>query len=127
MKPAIFPIIGQGLVPGVDDRAIELHPLVNVVDDVIGALAELEIDVPLGLRQLEIEGERIRLPDAAGASENLTSSEKGEQSAEDRRRELGLALHQIVLVAAKSGAGVVIDVVLDERDAVGSAEIFESG
>ena len=50
MQPAIFAIIGQRLVARVDDGAIELHPLINVVHDVIGPLAELEIDrrLPLG-------------------------------------------------------------------------------
>ena len=47
MKPAIFSIIGERLVAGVDDGAVELHPLVDVVDDVVGPLAELEIDADL--------------------------------------------------------------------------------
>ena len=45
MEPAIFPVISQRLIARVDDRAVELHPLVNVVDDMIGPLAELEIDL----------------------------------------------------------------------------------
>ena len=44
MQPPIFAIIGQRLVARVDDGAIELHPLIDVVDDVIGALAQLKID-----------------------------------------------------------------------------------
>ena len=118
MEPAIFPVIGQRLIARVDDGAIELHPLVNVVDDVIGALAQLEIDVDLGLRQLEIERERVRLSDSPGAGENLASGEKCEQRAENRRRELRLAFHQIVLVAAESRTGVVVDVVFDEGNAI---------
>ena len=43
MQAAILAIVGQRLVARVDDRAVELHPLVDVVDDVIGALADLEI------------------------------------------------------------------------------------
>ena len=118
MEPAIFSIIGQRLVARVDDGAIELHPLVDVVHDVIGALAELKIDRRFRLRRFEIERERIRLPDPARAGENLSRGEKGEQGAEHRRRELRLALHQIILVATKRRAGVMIDVVLDERDAI---------
>src|SRR5205085_11561582 len=107
------------------DGAIELHPLVNVVDDVIGALAELEIDLDLGLGQLEIERERVRLSDSPGAGENLAGSEKCEQRAENGRRELRLAFHQIILVATKGGAGVVVDVVFDEGNAIRRAQIFE--
>ena len=44
MQPAIFAVVGERLVARVDDGAVELHPLVDVVDDVIGALADLEID-----------------------------------------------------------------------------------
>ena len=122
MQPPIFPIIGQRLVARIDDGAIELHPLVNVVDDVIGALAELEIDLALRLRRLEIERQRIRLPDAPRAGENLARREKGQQGSENRRRELRLASHQIILVATERRAGVMVDVVLDERDAVLRAE-----
>ena len=45
MQPAIFPIIGQWFVASVDNCAVKLHPLINVVDDMIGALTDLEIDV----------------------------------------------------------------------------------
>ncbi|HEY2614544.1 MAG TPA: hypothetical protein VGI42_02445, partial [Chthoniobacterales bacterium] len=61
MKSAIFPVIRQGLIPRIDDGAVELDPLINVVHDVIRALADLKINVDLGLRELEIERERIRL------------------------------------------------------------------
>ena len=125
MQPPIFPVIGQRLVARIDDGAIELHPLINVVDDVIGALAELEIDLALRLRRLEIERQWIRLPDPPRAGENLARGEKGQQRAENRRRELRLAFHQIILVAAERRAGVMIDVVLDERDAVFRAESNE--
>ena len=122
MQPAIFPIIRERLVARVDDRAVELHPLVDVVHDVIGALADLEIDVRLRLRELEVERQRVRLPHPAGAGENLARGEEGEQRAEHRRSELRLALHQVILVAAEGRAGVMIDVVLDERDALRRAE-----
>ena len=117
MKPAIFPVIGQRFVARVDDRAIELHPLVDVVHDVIGALAELEIDRRFRCGGFEIKRERIGLADAARAGKNLARGEKREQRAESRGRELHLALHQVILVAAEGRAGVMIDVVLDERNA----------
>ena len=118
MEPAIFAIIGQRLVARVDDGAIELHPLINVVDDVIGALAQLKRDRRFRLRRLEIERQRIGLPYSAGAGENLSRREKREQRAEHRRRELRLAFHQIIFVATKRRAGVMIDVVLNKRDAI---------
>ena len=93
MEPAIFAIIGQGFVARVDDCAIKLHPLVDVVDDVVGALAELERDRRLRLRRFEIERERVGLPHSAGAGENLARREKCEQRAEHRRGELRLAFH----------------------------------
>ncbi len=116
MQPAIFPIIGQRLIARVDDRAVELHPLINVVDDMIGPLAELEIDRLFRRRHFEIEGEGIGLADPARAGENLARGKKGEERAEGRGGELRLALHQVIFVAAEGGAGVVIDVVLDERN-----------
>src|SRR5438477_3349629 len=127
MEPPVSPIIRERLVARVDDGAIELHPLVNVVDDVIGALAELKIDVDLGLRELKIERKRVRLPDASGAGENLARGEKGEQRSQDRRSELRFAFHQIILVAAKGRARAVVDVVFDKRNAIGGLEHFESG
>src|SRR5438270_12746560 len=71
MEPPVFAIIGQRFVARVDDGAIELHPLIDVVDNVVGALAELKRDRRLRLRRLEIERERVGLPYSAGAGENL--------------------------------------------------------
>ena len=71
MQPAIFSVISKGFVARVDDGAIKLYPLINVVHNVIGALTELKIDLGLRLRRLEIECEWIRLSDSAGASKDL--------------------------------------------------------
>ena len=120
MQPPIFAIIGQRLVARIDDGAIELHPLVDVVHDVIGALADLKIDLRLRLRHFEIECERIRLTDPARAGEKLSRRKKREKRSQDRRSELRFAPHQIILVATKSRAGVMIDIVFDEADAIRS-------
>src|SRR5713101_6752542 len=98
MQSPIFPVIGQRLVAGVDDGTIELHPLINVVDDVIGALAQLKIHLALSLRWLEIERQRIRLSNASCAGEDLTGRQKSQQRSENGWRELRLAPHQIILV-----------------------------
>jgi hypothetical protein len=39
METAILPVISQRLIAGVDNGAVKLHPLVDVVDDVVCALA----------------------------------------------------------------------------------------
>ena len=114
MESPIFAVIGQRLIPRVDDGAVELHPLVDVVDDMVSALAQLECDRRFRLRRLEIECERIGLPHSAGAGKNLARRKKREQRPENRRRELRLAFHQIIFVATKCRAGVMIDIVLNE-------------
>jgi len=84
----------------------------------ISALAKLEIDLCLRLRRLEIKCERIGLTNATRAGKDLPGRQKSKQRAENWRRELCLAFHQIILVATKRGAGVVIDIILDKRDAI---------
>src|SRR2546429_7689568 len=114
MQAPIFPVIGQRLVAGVNDGAIELHPLINVVDDVIGSLAQLKIHLALWLRCLEIERQRIRLSNASRAGEDLAGRQKSQQGSKNRRSELGLASHEIILVATKRCTGVLVHVVLVE-------------
>src|SRR5262249_28102126 len=116
VESPVFSVIGQRFISSVNDCAIELHPLINVVHDVIRSLADLEINRLFACGNFEIESERIRLPNPARAGENLASGQESEQSAERRRSELRLASHQIILVATESGPGVMIDVVLDKRD-----------
>src|SRR5947208_8448775 len=106
MESPIFAVIGQRLIARVDDGAVELHPLIDVVDDVVGALTELKRDRRLRLRWLKIERERVGLPYSSGAGENLPRRKKREQSPEHGWRELRLALHQIILVATKCRTGV---------------------
>jgi len=89
---------------------------------VISALAQLETDMAFRLRRLEIEGQWVRLPDAARASENLTCRHERQQRSENRWRELGLASHEIILVTPEGRPGVMVHIVFDERDAVLRAE-----
>src|SRR3954462_11417974 len=114
MQPAILPVIRERLVARIDNGAVKLDPLVNVVDDMVGALAQLELDRDFRLGQLEIERQRVCLPDAAGARKNLPGGKKREEGAEDWRRKLRLPFHQIILVTAERRAGGVVDVVFDE-------------
>src|SRR5436309_15960230 len=105
MQPAIFSVISKGFVARVDDGAIKLHPLINVVHNVIGALTELKIDLGLRSRRLEIERGWIRLTDAPRPGEDLTRRQASQQRSQDRGRELRLLIHQIILVPAKRGSG----------------------
>src|SRR5439155_17392806 len=106
-------------------RAVELDPLIDVVDDVIGALGNLEMDRLVGAMLVELEGEGIGLANAARASENLACRQKRQQRREDLRRELRATFHQIVFVATERRARVVIDVVLEERYAISDAHVFK--
>ena len=45
MEPAILSRVGQRFIPGVDDRPVELHPLKQVVVDVVRPLADLKVTV----------------------------------------------------------------------------------
>src|SRR5574338_549451 len=118
MQPPIFTVIGQRLVPRIDDRAVELHPLVDVVNDVISPLTKLKIYVALLLWRLKVKGQWVRLSDPAGAGENLARCQECQQRSENRWRELRLAPHQVILVATEGCPGVMIHIVLDERDPV---------
>ena len=93
----------------------------------IGPLAQLKIDPRFRSRRFEVKGERIRLSDASRAGEELARGQKRQQRSENRRRELRLAFHQVILVATEGRAGVMIDVVLDERDPARAANSRERG
>src|SRR5215468_7516605 len=100
MQPPIFPVIGQRLVARIDDGAIELHPLIDVIDDVIGALAQLKVDLALRLRRLEVERQRVRLADPSRTGKDLARGQKSQQRSQYWRSKLRFAPHQIILVAA---------------------------
>ena len=74
------------------------------------------------LRRLEIERQRIRLTDSTRASEDLSRRQKRQQRAENWRRELRLSLHEVILVTAKRGSGVMVYIVLDERHTILGAQ-----
>src|SRR5438552_17548105 len=119
MQPAIFSIIGQRLIARVDDRAIELHPLINVVHNMIGPLTDLEIDRGIAFSDFEVERQRIRPADPTSACKNLARRKKSEERTERGRGELRFALHQIIFMATEGCAGLMIDVVFDERNTIG--------
>src|SRR5437762_7035471 len=118
MKPPIFSVIGQRFIACVDNGAIKLHPLINIIHNVVSTLTKLKIDLRLRSWWLEIECEWIRLTDASGAGKDLPRRQKSKQRSENWWRELRLPFHQIILMATKRGPGVMIDIVLDKRDTV---------
>jgi hypothetical protein len=79
MQPAILAVIGQRFIAGIDDRAVELHPLINVVHNVVGALRNLETDRLIVAAVVELESERVGLADAARAGENLAGGKERQQ------------------------------------------------
>src|SRR5437667_460494 len=86
----------------------------RIAGDVVGTLAELTRVRRSRLGRLKVECERIGLPYSPSASKNLSRRKKGEQRPEHRRRKLRLAFHQIIFVATKCRAGVMINIVLNE-------------
>ena len=88
----------------------------------IGALTQLKIHLRLLFRRLKIERQGVGLADTARTGENLSRRQKSKERPKDRRSELRLASHQIILMATKRGTGVMIDVVFDERDVTGRAQ-----
>ena len=125
VQPPKSPVIRQRFVARVDDRAVELHPLVNVVHDVIRALADLKRDRLLRFHFIERKQRRIRLSHTPRSSENLPRRQKRKQRPNDGRVKLHLAPHQIVFVAAKRRPRVVIDVVLHKRHLVARAHFLD--
>jgi len=115
VQPPVPPVVRQRLVARIDDRPVELHPLVDVVHDVIRSLRDLEIDRLAAARHLEIERQRARLSHPPRPREKLPRREEREERPEDARIELQVPPHQVILVAAKRRARHVVHVVLDER------------
>ena len=74
MQAAILAVIGQRFVTGIDDRAVELHPLVDVVHDVVGTLRNLKVHRLIVAAVVKLEGEGIGLADAAGCRKKSAAS-----------------------------------------------------
>src|SRR6266481_7708453 len=88
MSPPELAIVRQRFIPRINDGAIKLHPLVDVVHDVIGSLANLKSHRSCARRQIKIKSERMRLTDPSRSGINLPGREKAQQCPQHRRREL---------------------------------------
>src|SRR5439155_26637018 len=91
-------------------------------NNVIRVLTQLKFLLRLLIRRLKIQRQSVGLADTARTGENLSSRQKSKERPKDRRSELRLASHQIILMATNRGTGVMIDVVFDERDVTGRAQ-----
>src|SRR5260370_41831562 len=76
MQPTVLTIVGQRLIACVDDRSVELYPLVNVVDDVICSLADLKWNVSRPIGNLKVKFEWIRVADPPRAGKDLARRQK---------------------------------------------------
>ena len=81
----------------------------------IGPLTELEIDALKRRQRLDFMRRRVRLPYAARTGKNLPSRQEREQRIKRLGRKLRLAAHQVILVAPKRRARVMVHVVLQKR------------
>src|SRR5690349_23067869 len=124
MQPAVLAGIGQRFIAGVDNGAIELHPFKQVVVDVIGALADLEMVVRARADQVAAQLRSRSRSNPAGTDIKLPERKKSQQ-----RQYIGLGqrsgtAHQIIFMATESGARVVLDVVADEADLFSQAQVL---
>lgn len=117
--------IGQGFVAGIDDGAVELDPFEEVVVDVIGALAELEIGVGPGSEVVAAVFGAQGGTDSAGAGEEGAEGEEGEDGEDVGLGEGSGATQEVILMTTESGAGVVVDVIADEAGAGVEIEILK--
>ena len=125
MQAAVFPRIGEGFVARVDNGAVELHPLKQVVIDVIRALADLEMAVGAVPQQIPAQLRAGRRTDPARAGEEQTQRQKREQSEYVVLRQGGGTPDEIIFVAAERRAGVMVHVVANEVDLIGQVHLLE--
>jgi hypothetical protein len=79
VQPPVLAVIGERFVTGVNDRAVKLNPLVNVINDVVCPLADLERHVPRTVRHFEIKRQRVCLADPARPGKDLAGRQEGQQ------------------------------------------------
>ena len=123
MQPPIETPVGQGLVAGVDDRPTELDPLVDFGDDVISPLRDLVGNL-IAILAAVLENIGVTA-DAARAGKDLSSDEKRQNGRQQNLGERHVPAHEVIFVTTEGGAGIVIDVVLEEGGIFGETELLE--
>src|ERR1700722_11361039 len=98
MEAAKSAVIGERLVAGVDERAVELHPFVNIGLDEIGALGNL-VRNGLARVQFPVAARRLGHADTARAHEEDAYGEKGEERVDVALGQRRIAIEEVVLVA----------------------------
>jgi len=115
VKTAKAAVIGQRFIAGVDQGAVELDPLVDVGLDEIGALGNLVGDEVAAV-VFAVTARREGHADAARPDEEDARGQEGEQGIDVAAGQWRVAMEQVILMTAKGGAGVVVDVVFDKGD-----------
>src|SRR5438309_9393323 len=111
-------------MPSVDHRAIKLNPLEQIVVDVIGALTDLEMAVRTRAHQVTAQFCAGCRTDATSSDVKLTQSQKRKEREHVRFGQRRGTANQIIFVATKGRAGIMIDIVANETDLVIQTQIL---
>src|SRR5436190_9131910 len=125
MKAAILTGIGKRFITRINDRAVELHPFEQIVVDVIRALADLEMTISPRTAQVAAKFRAGRGADATGANVKLPEGQKGEQRKHVAFGQRRGTANEVILMAAEGRAGIVIDVIANEANLIGDAQILD--
>src|SRR5437899_1703716 len=113
MEAAILARVGQWLITSVNNGAIVLHPLEEIILDVIRPLADLKQRRFLALHDFAAKARGPNRADAPRPGEQNPEGEESEQREDVFLVERCLAIERVVLVTAEGGAGVMVHVVAD--------------
>ena len=104
MEAAVFPRVGQRFVAGVDDGAIELHPLEEIIVDVVRPLADLKMAVRTVAQQVAAQLSARSRTDPPGPGKEQAQGQKREQGENVAFGERRGTAHEVILVAAEGRA-----------------------
>ena len=79
MEAAVFARVRERFITRIDNRAVELHPLEQIVVDIIGALADLEMAVRAVAQEVAAQLRAGRRPHPPRADKKLPQSEEGQE------------------------------------------------
>src|SRR4026207_1632021 len=127
MNAPVLIRVGQRLISGIDDRAVLLHPLKEIVHNIVSALRDLKreeslLSVPMARASRHKESIhlnpaalRTSCADTPGSGKDLPGNEEGHKGSEAAPGKGKAPRDEIVLVRPKGRVGLMIHIVLDER------------
>src|SRR5258708_1039981 len=118
METAILARVGEWFIASVNDGAVVLHPLEEIILDVIGALADLKKGGFLALHDFSAKSRRPNRADSPRAGKQNPKCQEGEERKHVLFVKRRFAVERVVFVTAKGRAGVMVHVVADETDFV---------